>query len=560
MLNSKYAIGIDYGTQSGRAVVVDISDGKELASAVTSYSKGVIDDYLPTTKEKLPSDWALESADDYLEVLFTAVPKAVSESGVNIDDIVGIGIDFTSCTMMPVDRSGNVLSQNKEFKDNKHAWTKLWKHHSAQKYANKLNEIARERKEDFLGRYGGKISSEWLIPKIWQIAEEAPEIYDAAYKFMEAADWIIMQMTGKWKKNSCTAGYKAIWSKESGYPSKEFFKALNPKLENLVEEKLAMDIETLGTKAGTLLPGMAEKMGLKPGIAVAVGNVDAHVSAPAVNVVKPGQMIMIMGTSICDILISDKKKTVPGICGIAEDGAIPGFYAYESGQSAVGDIFEWFVVNCVPETYTKEAGERGISIHTLLEEKASKLKPGESGLLALDWWNGNRSVLVDTDLTGLFLGANLLTKPEDMYRALIEATAFGKRMIIDNFNSHGVGVTELFACGGLSQKNKMLMQIYADVCNIEIKISESAQTPALGAAMHGAVAAGKDEGGYDSIFEAAENMSRLKDYTFKPILENVKVYEKLYKEYEKLHDYFGRGGNNVMKILKKIKEENSDLR
>lgn len=423
---SKYVIGIDYGTQSGRAVIVDVKDGHELASSVTVYSAGVIDDYLPSTNEKLPNDWALEDANDYLEVLFKAVPDAVAKSKVNIEDIIGIGVDFTSCTMMPVDKDGIVLGQKEEFKNNRHAWTKLWKHHAAQKHANKLNQIAKERNEEFLSRYGGKISSEWLIPKIWQIAEEAPEIYDATYKFMEATDWITMQMTGEWKKNSCTAGYKAIWSKKDGYPSKDFFKALHPKLENLVEEKLEMDILPIGSKAGELTVAMAEKMGLRPGIAVSVGNVDAHVSAPAVNVVKPGQMIMIMGTSICDILIAEEDKTVPGICGSAADGAIPGYYAYESGQSAVGDIFEWFVVNCVPDTYIKEAEERGINIHVLLEEKAAKLKPGESGLIALDWWNGNRSVLVDTDLTGLFLGANLLTKPEEMYRALIEATAFGK--------------------------------------------------------------------------------------------------------------------------------------
>lgn len=551
----KYSIGIDYGTQSGRAVVVDVQNGQELASSVSVYKSGVIDDIFEVTGEKLPEDWALENADDYLDVLFNAVPEAVKKSGINKEDIIGIGIDFTSCTMMPVAEDGMVLGQKDEFKNNPHAWTKLWKHHAAQKYANKLNDIAKKRKEEFLSLYGGKISSEWLIAKIWQILEEAPEVYEKTHMFMEATDWITMKLTGEWVKNSCTAGYKAIWNKEKGYPSKDFFKALNPKLENLVEEKLECKILPIGSKAGLLKKEMAEKMGLIEGISVSVGNIDAHVSAPAVNVVKPGQMIMIMGTSICDILIAEEEKHVPGICGVAADGAIPGYYAYESGQSAVGDIYEWFVTNCVPEEYMNEANKRNINIHTLLEEKASKLKVGESGLLALDWWNGNRSVLVDTDLTGLILGANLLTKPEEMYRALIEATAFGKKLIIENFKKYGVPVTELFACGGLSLKNKMLMQIFSDVTNMEIKISESEQTPALGAAMYGAVAAGEENGGYSDIFKAAKSMSKLKDEVFKPISENVQIYEKLFKEYEKLHDYFGRGENDVMKVLKSIKKD-----
>lgn len=551
---AKYAIGVDYGTQSGRAVVVDISNGQEMASAVTVYRAGVIDDIFTATGEKLPPDWALEDVDDYLDVLYTAVPKAVAESKVDIEDIIGLGIDFTACTILPVGEDGRALCQYPEFNKNKHAWCKLWKHHAAQKHANEINRIATQRGEEWLDRYGKKISSEWAFAKIWQIVEEAPEVYDATFEFMEATDWITMQCTGEWVKNSCTAGYKAIWSKKDGYPTKEFCKALDPKLEHLIEEKMKAEIKPIGSKAGELTKDMAAKMGLKPGIAVSVGNVDAHVSAPAVNVVKPGQMLMIMGTSVCDILISDEEKVVPGICGVAEDGAIPGYFAYESGQSAVGDIYEWFVTYCVPESYMKEPEDRGINIHVLLTEKASALQPGESGLLALDWWNGNRSCLVDVDLTGMILGMNLLTKPEEIYRALIEATAFGKKLIIENYKKYGVPVNELFACGGLSQKNKMLMQIWADCINIEIKISQSEQTPALGSALFGALAAGKENGGYDNIFEAADNMARLKETSFKPIPENVAVYEKLFAEFEKLHDYFGRGENDVMKVLKNIKK------
>lgn len=554
-MSKKYTIGIDYGTQSGRAIVVDVETGQTLGEAVTPYPDFVIDEKLPRTDIKLEYDWALENPDDYLYVLQTAVPNAVKESGVNVDDIVGIGVDFTACTMMPVSKEGKVLCQYDEHKNNPHAWCKLWKHHAAQDEADKLNAIAKERGEEFLARYGGKISSEWMIPKVWQILDEAPEIYAEAHTFMEAADWITMQMTGEDVRNSCTAGYKAIWHKQKGFPNKEFFKALDPRMENFVEEKMNAPILPIGSKAGELTEDMAKVMGLKPGIAISVANVDAHVAAPAVKVTDAGKLLMIMGTSVCNILLGNEEKIVPGMCGVVEDGAVPGFFAYEAGQSAVGDIYEWFVTHCIPESYQKEAEERGINIHVLLEEKASKLVPGESGILALDWWNGNRSCLVDTNLTGMFLGMNLQTKPEELYRALIEATAFGQRMIIETFRENGVPVNELYACGGLPEKNKMLMQIYSDVTNMDIKISASKQTPALGSAMFGAVAAGAERGGYDTITEAADYMAHLKDEVFKPIEKNVDVYNKLFAEYAKLHDYFGRGENNVMKTLKKIKAE-----
>jgi len=556
---AKFSIGIDYGTESARALLLNLETAEEVASSTMNYPHGVMDEKLPDGTV-LPQDWALEHPDDYIEVLKKIIPDVINQSGINKDDVVGIGIDFTACTMLPIKKDGTPLCDLPEYKSNPHAYVKLWKHHAAQPEANMLNKIASLRGEDFLARYGGKISSEWLIPKIWQILNEAPDVYEEADKFIEATDWVILKLTGNERRNSCTAGYKAIWHKRKGYPSKEFFKALDERLENVVDEKLSRDIYPLGTKAGELTREMAEMIGLKPGIAVAVGNVDAHVSLPAVGVASPGKMVMIMGTSICHVVLGDKEVEVPGMCGVVEDGIVPGYYGYEAGQSAVGDIFAWFVDNCVPDDYKKEAQERGISVHQLLTEKASKLKPGESGLLALDWLNGNRSVLVDADLTGLILGLTLRTKPEEIYRALIESTAYGTRMIIDTFNEYGIKIEELYACGGLPEKNPMLMQIYADVTNLEIKVSKSNQTPALGAAMFGAVAAGRENGGFDSIFEAAKVIPKLKDETFKPISENVEIYEKLFQEYKLLHDYFGRGANDVMKRLKNIKEVVSDVR
>jgi len=550
----KYAIGIDYGTQSGRAVLVDLATGEEVADHVTPYPHGVIDEELPESGIKLEHDWALQHPGDYLEVLKRSVPEVMKASGVSPEDVIGIGIDFTACTMLPVDEQLRPLCMLPEYRDNPHAWVKLWKHHASQDEANELNRIAVERGEKWVKRYGGKQSSEWMIAKVWQILNEAPDIYEKADRFTEATDWVIAQMTGTFVRNSCTAGYKSIWHKQEGYPSKDFFKALDPRLEHLTDTKLRGDIVPLGTKAGELVPEMAAQMGLKPGIAVAVGNVDAHAAVPGVGVVTPGKMVMAMGTSICHMLLGTKEVEVEGMCGVVEDGIIPGYFGYEAGQSAVGDIFEWFVEEAVP-AYVKEAADReGVNVHAWLEKRAAAYKPGQSGLLALDWWNGNRSVLVDTDLSGLMVGYTLLTKPEEVYRALLEATAYGTRKIIEAFHDNGVSVDELYACGGLPQKNRLLMQIYADVTGREIKVAASRQTPAVGAAMFAAVAAGSARGGYDSIVDAATKMARVREESFKPIPENVAIYDKLYREYSLLHDHFGRGGNDVMKRLKEIKE------
>jgi L-ribulokinase len=554
-MSKKYAIGVDYGTQSGRAVLVDLTNGAEVAEHVTPYTHHVIDEKLPVSGIKLEYDWALQHPLDYIEVLELSVPAVMKESGIDPADVIGLGIDFTACTMLPIDAEGQPLCVQDAYKDNPHSWVKLWKHHAAQDEANLINEMAAQRGEKWVPRYGGKISSEWMMAKAWQILNEAPEIYETADKFVEATDWVIGQLTGNIVRNSCTAGYKGMWHKQEGYPSKEFFKALDPRLENLTETKLRGEVVPLGSKAGDLLPDIAARIGLAPGTAIAVGNVDAHAAVPGVGVVTPGKLVMAMGTSICHMLLGTEEKEVEGMCGVVEDGIIPGYFGYEAGQSAVGDIFEWFVEESVPAYVLEDAEKAGENVHVYLTRKANELNVGESGLLALDWWNGNRSVLVDTDLTGTILGLTLLTKPWEVYRALLEATAFGTRKIVDAFHSNGVEVNELYACGGLPQKNALLMQIYADVTNREIKVAASKQTPALGAAMFGAVAAGAAKGGFDSIVDAAQKMARVREETFKPIPANVAVYEKLYDEYNLLHDYYGRGSNDVMKRLKAIKEE-----
>lgn len=547
-----YTIGVDFGTLSGRAVLVHVETGEELASAVKEYRHAVIDTVLPKTGHKLPRDWALQDPADYLEVLETTIPSLLEQTDVEPKDIIGIGIDFTACTILPVDSTGQPLCMLPEYEEEPHSYVKLWKHHAAQKHADRLNQIAEEEGEAFLQRYGGKISSEWMIPKVMQIAEEAPHIYEAADRIIEAADWIVYQLCGSLKRSNCTAGYKAIWSEKAGYPSEDFFGKLNPLMKTITNDKLAGSIHSVGEKAGGLTEKMAQLTGLLPGTAVAVANVDAHVSVPAVGITEPGKMLMIMGTSTCHVLLGDEVQIVPGMCGVVDNGILPGYAGYEAGQSCVGDHFDWFVKTCVPQAYREEAEEKNIGVHELLSEKANLQAPGESGLLALDWWNGNRSTLVDADLTGMLLGMTLLTKPEEIYRALVEATAYGTRMIIETFKESGVPIEELYAAGGIAEKNPFVMQIYADVANMDIKISGSPQAPALGSAIFGALAAGKENGGYDDIKEAAAHMGKLKDISYTPNAENAAVYEKLYAEYKELVHYFGKE-NHVMKRLKTIK-------
>jgi len=554
-MSKKYAIGLDFGTESGRAVLVDVAGGREVATAVHPYGDGVIDQALPGSDIELPPDFALQNPADYIDVLRVTIPAVLRKGGVDPGDVIGLGTDFTACTMLPIDEAGTPLCTKPEWRDNPYAWVKIWKHHAAQAEANRLNAIAEERGEGWLQRYGGKISSEWLLPKIWETLNKAPEVYKAAERYLEAADWIVLQLTGRERRNSCTAGYKAIWSKREGYPDNGFFAALDPRLRDVIDDKLSRQIYPLGQRAGELTPAMAELTGLRPGTAVSIGNVDAHVSVPAATVVEPGRMVIIMGTSNCHMVLGTEERIVPGMCGVVEDGIIPAFHGYEAGQSCVGDHFAWFIRHCAPAGYHDEAKMRGIDLHRLLEEKAARQKPGEHGLLALDWWNGNRSVLVDVDLTGLLLGATLATRAEDIYRALIEATAYGTRVIIDTFEENDIAVDEIVACGGLPERNKLLMQIYADVTGREIRVSASQQTPALGSAMFGAVAAGRAAGGYDSIFEAAQHMARLKDEVYRPIAEHTAVYDQLHAEYVRLHDYLGRGENDVMKRLKALKAQ-----
>jgi len=550
MNGRRYALGLDFGTESGRALLVDVETGEEVSTSVHEYPDGVLDETLPGGTARLEEDWALQNPQDYIETLGTTIPDVMSAASAAPEQVVGVGVDFTACTMLPVDRSGMPLCTMDRFRGEPHAWVKLWKHHAAQPDADRINEVARARGESFLARYGRKISSEWLFPKILQVLDEAPDVYAAAHRFIEAGDWLVLRLTGRERRSACQAGYKAMWEKGSGYPSVDYFAALDPRLTHVVAEKLSPEVYPAGARAGELTKEMAVLTGLREGTPVGVAIIDAHAAVPASTVVEPGRMVMVMGTSTCHMVLDRERRLIEGISGVVQDGIVPGLFGYEAGQASSGDIFGWFVENALPASCAADAEQRGMDLHELLEERASRFRPGEIGLLALDWWNGNRSILVDADLTGLIVGYTMGTKPEEIYRALIEATAYGTHKIIRAFEDGGVEVNELCACGGLP-KNRLLMQIYADVTGREIRITESSQTSALGAAMLGAVAAGRTGGGYDLLSGAAEAMARLGDETFCPIAAHRTVYRELFGEYERLHDYFGRGTNDLMRRLKR---------
>ncbi|WP_062135570.1 ribulokinase [Demequina aestuarii] len=544
-----HVIGIDFGTLSGRALVVRVSDGAELGTAVHDYSHAVMDSTLAATGEKLPPEWALQVPDDYRDVLREAVPAAVKAAGIDPSSVIGIATDFTASTPLPVLADGTPLCEVPGFEGRKHAYVKLWKHHAAQQQADRINAAAHERGESWISRYGGFISSEWEFAKALQLLEEDREIYDRMDHWVEAADWIIWQLSGTYVRNACTNGYKAIYQ-DDAYPSREYLGALNPDFADFAETKLTGDIGQLGHAAGTLTAEAAEWTGLPAGIAVAVGNVDAHVTAPAAKAVEPGQMVAIMGTSTCHVMNGEQLAEVPGMCGVVPGGIVEGLYGYEAGQSGVGDIFAWYVKNQVPASYYADAESAGQSIHEHLTDLGYAEPVGAHGLIALDWHSGNRSVLVNTELSGMVLGATLTTRPEQIYRALHEATAFGTRVIVETFNASGVPVTEFVVAGGLL-KNRDLMQAYSDILRLPISTIASDQGPALGSAIHAAVAAGA----YPDVRAAGEAMGKVNRAVYTPNPASADAYDALYAEYLHLHDYFGRGGNDVMKRLKHIRRE-----
>ena len=530
-----YTVGVDFGTLSGRAVVVRVADGAELGTAVHEYRHGVIERALPATGELLPPDWALQDPQDYVDVLGDAVPRAVAAAGIDPARVIGIATDFTACTVLPTLADGTPLCRIPDLSTRPHAYAKLWKHHAAQPQADRITDLAHQRNEPWIGRYGGKISSEWEFAKALQLLEEDPDVYARTERWIEAADWIIWQLCGAETRNACTAGYKGQLQ-DGRYPSKEYLGALHPGFADFADTRLAHPISQLGERAGGLTAAAAALTGLPEGIAVAVGNVDAHVTAPAALAVDPGKLLAVMGTSTCHMLNGSSLVDVPGICGVVDGGIVAGQYGYEAGQSGVGDIFAWFVDTLSSTT------------HEELSALAEAQPVGAHGLVALDWHSGNRSVLVDHHLSGLIVGLTLSTRPDEIYRALIEATAFGTRKIVEAFEAAGVPVTDFVVAGGL-KRNPFIMRIYADVLRRPVSLAGSEQAPALGSAIHAAVAAGA----YPDVVTASRAMGRVEERVYEPDPANAEVYDALYAEYLLLHDHFGTGADKAMHRLRRIR-------
>jgi L-ribulokinase len=541
-------VGVDFGTLSARAVVVRASDGAELGTGVGEYAHGAIERTLPSTDQPLPPDWALQDPADWRAALGTAVRGALHDAGADPAAVVGVGTDFTACTVLPVLRDGTPLCELPELRCRPHAWPKLWKHHAAQPQADRITDLAHARNETWIARYGGRISSEWQFAKALQLLEEDPDTYQRAERWIEAADWIIWQLCGTETRNTCTAGYKGIFQ-DGHYPSEDYLGALNPAFADFARTRLAgVPLSPLGSRAGSLTAAGAELTGLPEGIAVAIGNVDAHVTAPAARAIAPGHMLAIMGTSTCHVMNGDLAD-VPGICGVVDGGIIAGKWGYEAGQSAVGDIFAWWTGLGVPESYLQEAAARDQDLHEYLSSRCEGQPVGAHGLIALDWMGGNRSILVDHHLSGVIAGMTLATTPEDVYLALIEATAYGTRVIIETYEAAGVGVHEFIVAGGL-KRNRLLMQIYADVLRRPVSVAASDQAPAVGSAIHAAVAAGL----HADVTAAAAVMGRVEQAVYVPDPDRADVYDELFAEYRTLHDYFsGRpewGGNAVLHRLR----------
>jgi L-ribulokinase len=538
--DASYAIGVDFGTESGRAALIELGSGEVLATSVVRYPSAVIDRTLPSTGERLPDDWALQDSDDWVTVIERALPEVIGAAGITPDAVVGLGIDFTSCTVLPVTQDGTPLFKLERWRDRREAWPKLWKHHAAQPIADRLNEVALARDEEFLSRYGGRISSEWYFPKLIEVWLEDREVYDASAKFIEATDWIVWWLTGVECRQTATAGFKAMWSPAEGLPPTDYFEVAYPGFSR-PGEKLGDRFVPLGTKAGTIRRELAEELGLPESVAVAVGNVDAWVSVPGIGVKEPGTFVIVIGTSICDMVVDPREIRLPGITGVVRDGILPGLFGYEAGQAAVGDMLAWFV-----EKLAQDPGS-----YETLEKAATDFGPGETGLLALDWWNGNRTILADADLTGAIFGLGLHTERAEIYRALLESIAFGSRRIMDNFEEHGLELSRVVACGGIAERSPLMMQLLADTSGREVHVPETTEIPARGAALFGAVAAGT----YPDIEHAIDATRPEHVRTYYPDGTAKRTYDRVYAIYRTLYEMLGRSEVGLLHELKRIRVE-----
>jgi len=532
------ALGLDFGTESVRALLVDL-DGREVASAVRDYPHGQIVEALPISGESLPADFALQHPQDWIDASAKAVRDAIRAGDVSAGQVISIGVDFTSCTMLPARRDGTPLCMTDKFHGEKYAWPKLWKHHAAKAQTQRINELAQQRNEPWLARYGGIIGLEWFFPKVYETLDHAPTVYDAAEVWLEAGDWYVWQLVGcdadDLPRSTCQAGYKAMWQGGDGYPAREFFAALHPKMVDVVDRRMPGRLTPPGESAGNLCPAMAMKLGLREGTPVSAAIIDAHAGVPGAGVAEPSTLVMVLGTSSCHMLNSRSEKLVPGVAGVVEGGILPGYFGYETGQAAVGDAFDWLrrmTGHCDFES---------------LDQQAAALPPGADGVLCIDWMNGCRTPLMDGTLAGAFTGLTLNHTAAHLYRALLEASAFGLRWIVDILRDGGVPVRRFVATGGLPHHNPLLVQIYADVLGERITVHPSTQGYALGAAILGVLAAGKSVSGFSSASAAMKAMARAVPpqkadnanpqriaRLVRPARSSNKTYDTLYRNYRTL--------------------------
>lgn len=536
MTHKPYVCGYDFGTLSCRILVCDRSDGRTVFEASADYPHGVLTRSLPEGGAALGTDWALQDPEDYLYVMTELTRQALEQ--VPAEQIAAIGTDFTNCTVVALGADGRPLCQQEKFRDVPHAWPKLWKHHAAQPYAERIEEILGREEVEWFPQYGRNVSSEWLFPKLLQVYEEAPEVYAAAHTFLEAADYIPYWLTGNLTRNSATLGVNAFYSAERGLPQGELLEQFSPGFSGVLH-KLSGTIKPVGSRAGTLTEEAAGRLGLCPGTVVCVGHGDSEIAAAGLGITESGSMLMVMGTSTCYQMMHRKQTAFDGVCAIVRDGMLPGLTAYESGQPAVGDTFAWFAETMLPERCRAQAARQGMSDLAYMDHLCGQLKAGQSGLVALDWFNGNRSVLMNYGLRGVIAGLSLASKPEEIYRSLIESTAFGARRIFDGYDQAGVEIERVYAAGGLARKSPVTMQIYANILDRSITATSISNSSSMGAAVCAAVALEEETGSYELFRKICGRMVHYDTVVYHPQPDQVKVYDRLYGVYLQLHDFVG---------------------
>ena len=542
----KYTIGLDFGTLSARALLLDLKTGVEIAVSEFVYPHAVLQpEHFGKTLEM---NMSLQHPEDYLKALKETIQAVLKQAAISADDVCGLGIDVTSCSVLPVLEDGTPLCFLEEFAKEPHAYVKLWNSYSAQEEAQLITEAAQRRGENWLEAISGKVSAEWLYPKLYETLRKAPGVFEKCARYMEYGDWLVWLLTGNTVSSASFAGFKALWDPNSGYPGNDFWASVDPRLDGIIGTKVGTDVRAAGSLAGNLSLRGHELTGLNIGTAVSVPLIDAHMPMCVSGAVNAGQLLLTLGTSAGFIIMDHKQRRIPGVFSSTQDGILPGLTAYEASQPSMGNTFAWFMENSVPESYAMEARRRGIGLFQLMDEKASLLPPGANGLLALDWWNGNRAPYNDFDLSGMVLGLTLKTKPEELYKAIIESCAYATRTVLELYRNGGIAVHSVFAAGGIAQKNPMLMQIYADVLGIPIRIADSKQPGAKGGAIFAAAVSGQ----YPDIYAAAAALSDRCETVYTPDADNTAKYDTLYEEYLRLARYFAEGGNPVMKKLRNI--------